>query len=314
MQRTERPDRSLVGTADVDLNGFATVPGFLGVSHSLGKCLFDTFPEHGYLLAADRRILAVNDTAVRQLRTSSRVLIGEPFHPMILGPASVARRMLTESLRAGHSRRTEVRLAVPGSRAVDLLMCASLLPAEAGCPASYLVIGVDISRVESELRRSQAMAISDPLTQAYNRRFLERLLEHESARGRRYGYPTGFVIADVDGFKRINDLYGHRTGDEALCRVATQLRRALRASDVLVRYGGDEFLAVLPQTGSEVATAAGRIAHSFADACLRVRREDVPIRVTLGASFWSPNGDGRTMQDAIEEADAQLYARRRAQA
>ncbi len=273
--------------------------------------LFDAFPEHCYLLARDRRILAVNRTAAEQLRVSPHELVGSVFHPQLIGSVPAVSRMLNDCERSGRSCRTEVRFSVPGARSILLMMRAASLPLRTETAAA-LVIGFDISRVGCQLRHSQTLALSDPLTQAYNRHFLTRLLQHESARSSRYGYRIGFIMADVDGLKRINDQYGHRAGDDALKLVARKAREALRASDVLVRYGGDEFLAVLPQTGPEVALVATRIQDRLTGASLQVRRQSVPVRVSVGTSFWTPDTSGRGLRDAIEDADRELYAAKRA--
>jgi diguanylate cyclase (GGDEF)-like protein len=95
-------------------------------------------------------------------------------------------------------------------------------------------------------QESQHKALSDPLTGLYNRRGLEDVLEQETEKARRLGYWLGLLIIDVDHFKNVNDWQGHLEGDKALQAVARALRQALRKTDVLARFGGDEFVALLP--------------------------------------------------------------------
>ena len=103
-----------------------------------------------------------------------------------------------------------------------------------------------------EILRHQAFR--DPLTGLYNRRFLHEALNLELRRAVRSGRPVGLVMLDVDRFKKINDAYGHAAGDSLLQAVATLLQSKVRASDVLCRYGGDEFSIVMPETSLEDAT------------------------------------------------------------
>ena len=284
--------------------------GLRAIGQVLGECLFDSFPEHCYLLSEGRRILAANDTAIRELRTSSFSIVGAQFHPMLVHDAPLAGRMLDECSKRGRSRRVELRFAASDGRHLRVLTRAVCLPP--GQAGRYLLVGFNVSGIETRLRQSRALAMLDPLTLVYNRRYLERFLRQETSRGRRYAYPTGFIMADIDHFKQINDLYGHCAGDDSLRYAARRLANALRASDTLVRYGGDEFLAILPQTGAEVDAVVHRIRGDFSDAYLAAGNAKIPIRISIGASVWSPTEDGRRMEDAIHEADKRLYDSRRA--
>lgn len=96
--------------------------------------------------------------------------------------------------------------------------------------------------------RLERHGLTDPLTDIPNRRFLERRLDEEVERCRRYGHPLTCVMMDIDHFKNINDQYGHSVGDSVLKSVANALCKGLRASDILSRYGGEEFVLLLPET------------------------------------------------------------------
>lgn len=119
-----------------------------------------------------------------------------------------------------------------------------------------------IRRIRLE-RRLREQAIRDPLTGLYNRRYLEQVMEKETERARRYGHPLAFLMIDIDRFKEINDRFGHRVGDEVLRAVASLLKGDLRKADIAVRYGGDEFLVVLPEIDGEAEAVARRLKLSL---------------------------------------------------
>ncbi len=132
-------------------------------------------------------------------------------------------------------------------------------------------------------------AMRDPLTALFNRRGLSAHLRQWLAWAERYGRPISVLLVDVDDFKSINDAYGHATGDRALKEVALTLRRSVRSSDVVVRYGGDEFAIIAPETdGEELRTLMQRIVDSSCEAS--VLAEDgtpVTLCVSVGAAVVS---------------------------
>ncbi len=150
----------------------------------------------------------------------------------------------------------------------------------------------------------------DPLTGVYNRRYFNQVIEQELARSKRYAHPIGFLMIDVNRFKEINDRFGHQTGDRVLQMVAALLKDALRECDLVVRYGGDEFLAVLLETNGESELVKDRIL-----AAVRARNgtdEVVPFPVTLsiGCAHWDPESE-RTVESVLSEADERMYAAKR---
>lgn len=108
--------------------------------------------------------------------------------------------------------------------------------------------------------KMKKLAMKDSLTDLYNFRFFRQMMEHELDRADRYGHSLSFIIMDIDGFKKINDIYGHAAGDSILSETAAVVLRAVRKSDILARYGGDEFVVICPETdGGEAAVLAERI-------------------------------------------------------
>jgi diguanylate cyclase (GGDEF)-like protein len=149
-------------------------------------------------------------------------------------------------------------------------------------------------------------AIHDSLTGLYNRRYLDETLERELARARREGYPLSLVMIDLDLFKRINDDHGHKAGDEVLRALARLLREDVRAEDVPCRYGGEEFLVLLPKMPP--ATAVQR-AEGWRRA---IEGMTVPfggevLRITASFGVAAYPEHGVTPDDLTQRADEALY-------
>lgn len=152
--------------------------------------------------------------------------------------------------------------------------------------------------------RLQELAISDPLTGVYNRHYLQFFLESEVKRMQRYKRPIAFLMIDVDRFKEINDRYGHQSGDKVLKAVAEILQEELRSSDILVRYGGDEFLAILLETNSKAEEIKVRIQANVNDGLKKMG--EIPISLSIGTSHYNPKKPG-TIEDALVAADQAMY-------
>jgi diguanylate cyclase (GGDEF)-like protein len=155
--------------------------------------------------------------------------------------------------------------------------------------------------------RMQTLAAIDPLTGAYNRRFGLQRLREEFGRAVRAGTPLGLLMLDIDHFKAVNDTYSHLVGDRVLRSMSGVIRAALREGDILLRYGGEEFLAVLPAASSDdLPKLAERIRRMAAAA--EVKEGDIPVRVTVsvgGAAY--PNQAVEHEEALIQLADKALY-------
>lgn len=158
-----------------------------------------------------------------------------------------------------------------------------------------------------QLTRSQELAMRDDLTKAFNRRFFETYLEEEIERSRRYGSLFSIIFLDLDDLKMVNNFYGHLTGSRTLQEVAKRILGAVRAIDKVVRFGGDEFCIILPETDQEQAIAvANRVRKSLTGTPLRVD-PDLEISVTASFGIASYPAHGLTKDDLIRQADAAMY-------
>lgn len=153
----------------------------------------------------------------------------------------------------------------------------------------------------------QEQAIRDSLTGCFNRRYLDETLERELWRARREGYPLSLVILDLDHFKQINDTYGHQAGDEALRELSTQLRADIRHEDVLCRYGGEEFVVLMPRMPVSVAAErAERWRRSIAG--IQVHFGAFELKFTTSAGVAAYPDHARMPDDLMQCADLALYA------
>jgi diguanylate cyclase (GGDEF)-like protein len=152
-------------------------------------------------------------------------------------------------------------------------------------------------------RKLQELSLRDPLTQLYNRRYLMERLESELARVRR-GRPLAVVMVDLDRFKRVNDDTGHQRGDSLLQELARGLARSVREADVVGRYGGDEFVVILPDTGGPKAEiAAGRIVDGIREVGVGFD-PDRPVTASVGLAIARADDDARGL---LQRADRASY-------
>jgi len=162
-------------------------------------------------------------------------------------------------------------------------------------------IALDIENV-----RLHRVAVTDPLTGAYNREFLHQKLPGEIEAAIDRDRPLSLALVDVDHFKAVNDQYGHGIGDVVLAEVARRLRGAIRGGDLLVRYGGEEFLAVLPKADAGRAWEVGeRMRQRVCERAFDVGDGlALILRVSVGIAQWRM---GETMAVLIDRADAAMY-------
>ena len=170
-----------------------------------------------------------------------------------------------------------------------------------------------LARQKGELeelnRRLFEQSREDPLTGLGNRLRLREDLEVLQSRAERYGHSYSLILCDVDFFKSYNDRYGHVAGDDVLCRVAGEISARLRDGDAAYRYGGEEFLIVLPEQPVEAAVAAaGRLRRSVEELRIHHESKDPPGSVTISAGIATLRaGDPKSADGLLKEADAALY-------
>ena len=222
---------------------------------------------------------------------------------MPAGHAKIIRELIVPTLRAGNvvsvlgvgNKPTEYN-----AKDADLLSDIS----------DIIWTVIDHKRTEEKIQGLQAklqeMAIHDSLTGLHNRYHLDETLERELARAGREDYPIGFIMIDIDHFKRVNDTFGHQVGDAVLQKLAEQLLKESRAGDILYRYGGEEFLAILPKVNAEYALlVAEKWRKSFQGSSVLPEPEDGKLTISCGIASYPEHGE--TGAELIANSDQALY-------
>ncbi len=152
------------------------------------------------------------------------------------------------------------------------------------------------------------IAIKDGLTNIYNHRYFQELLDKELTRAERYSRTLSLILIDIDHFKKINDTFGHHQGDEVLRSVAEIFEQAVRRPDIAARYGGEEFAVVLPETDIQGAVVlAERIRQEVEKMEIKLNDQSIKVTISLGITTYNPSIDRKTKKDLIEAADNALY-------
>ncbi len=170
-----------------------------------------------------------------------------------------------------------------------------------------------LSQLKTDNNNLRELSITDPLTGLANGRYMRKWLEQAFASAKRYNRPISVMLVDMDNLKWINDCYGHLTGDKAIKQIATVLKNSVRDSDLVARYGGDEFLLALPDTPAEKLPAlAERILHDLKASAIFSAKEKIELSCSMGSASYPQDGDFVVCEELIDCADQALYAAKRA--
>jgi len=159
--------------------------------------------------------------------------------------------------------------------------------------------------LKERLNEEHAQAIHDPLTGIHNRLAYQERIEQEYARWKRYRKPLSLLLIDVDRFKRINDQYGHKAGDKALRMIAKYLKQTIRESDFVARFGGEEFIVIMPETAiDEAMVVANKLREKIADVYFHYGEEKVVVSISAGVASFA---DKDSIDSVFQRVDQALY-------
>jgi diguanylate cyclase (GGDEF)-like protein len=158
------------------------------------------------------------------------------------------------------------------------------------------------------LKRAEALSVTDDLTHLYNSRYLNQVLRRETKRASRSGRPLSLLFIDLDGFKAVNDTYGHLFGSRALVEAAAVIRQSARETDVVSRFGGDEFALVLPDTGGEGAFAVGERIRERIAAHKFLAGDGLNIHLTGSVGVATLPDVAASSDELVQAADKAMYA------
>ncbi len=254
----------------------------------------------------------VNDTYAELLGRAPEDLVGVTFTEVLHPDDRLPELMRVDDLLSGReeSLSAEERYVAPDGRVLWVLHGVSLVRDADGQPAWFAVSAQDITerrRVETELRALTATlterAVRDPLTGLSNRTLLLERLRAVLARDARTGQSTAVLFLDLDGFKAVNDKYGHVTGDEVLQVVAKRLAGAVRPSDTVARIGGDEFVVLVEGASDQVVDAV--VERLRAAVVEPLPTLDLKVGVSIGVAL-STRGEAEP-RALITAADKAMY-------
>ena len=157
------------------------------------------------------------------------------------------------------------------------------------------------------LKRAEALSVTDDLTHLYNSRYLNLVLRRETKRASRSGRPLSLLFIDLDGFKSINDTHGHLFGSRALVEAAAVIRGSARETDVVSRFGGDEFAVVLPDTGGEGAYAVGERVRERIAAHTFLADDGLDIHLTVSVGVATLPDAAASAEELVQAADKAMY-------
>jgi diguanylate cyclase (GGDEF)-like protein/PAS domain S-box-containing protein len=258
------------------------------------------------LVHANGKILFTNPAAAEMLGLASEeALVGRAIDDFADENTRAALAGQATDDAGGRVPRVRGRLRTAGGGTLDVEIVSS--PCVYHDRPAVVVLARDISAQLRYERDLHALALIDELTGLHNRRGFTLFAEQELARARRHGRVPVLVFADLDDLKGINDLHGHASGDAAIRLVASAFKSILREADIVARWSGDEFVALLSD-GDQ--TAARQIDARLASAIASQSQPDLPynVSVTVGTSLLDPM---LALREALERADAELYSRKK---
>jgi diguanylate cyclase (GGDEF)-like protein/PAS domain S-box-containing protein len=285
-------------------------------ANSLFKQVLDNLLDGVYFTDRERRITYWNQAAEDLTGYSAEEVIGKRCSDNFLMHVDDSGCLLcagdcplSHTIEDGRPRRAEVYFHHKSGHRVPVEVRVCPIRGSEGEVVGAVEIFNDNSRQKAVRERAKELArlaFLDPASQVANRRYLDQQLFQQFAQHSKYGTPFGIMLADLDELKNINDTYGHVAGNAALVTVARTLSGCLRASDVLGRWGGDEFLVILPGITKDIlADTSERCRALVARSAVPVEGSQIQVTISVGAAMNAP---GDSAESLFNRADQHLYS------
>jgi diguanylate cyclase (GGDEF)-like protein/PAS domain S-box-containing protein len=290
-----------------DISGRLALQNHLAESEAKFRILFETASDAIFSIDENGLILMANRAAKDVFEYPGHEIVGLDVR-LLLGSGQEG----TWEVLARYASRTEAGKYVESSAVsrsgMKIPFHISISESVTGGKKTYTVIMRDVSQIKAYEEDLQNLANTDSLTHLYNRRQLYPILQNELDRAVRKKTPFSVLMIDIDHFKKFNDTYGHAGGDLLLAGFADKIRLALRRMDSGFRFGGEEFVVLLPETtGQDAMIPAERFRRLIADSWFPLPHGEQPVSVTVSVGIAGYR-DGDTVDDVIRHADLAMYA------
>ncbi|MGO8814389.1 MAG: diguanylate cyclase domain-containing protein [Terriglobia bacterium] len=286
--------------------------------NGLFKQILDNLHEGVYFTDLERRITYWNKGAEALTGFSAQEVVGKRCADRILMHVNDSGHLLCEgecplsrTLADGRAHEAEVYFHHKSGARVPAEVRISPIRDKDGKVVGAVEIFNDNSRhraVREKAVELTKLAFLDPASQVANRRYLDKELDRQLDRHSKHGVPFGILLADLDEFKNINDTYGHVAGDATLVVVAKTLTGCLRASDVLGRWGGDEFLVILPSITNDILESTSERCRALvARSSVPVESGRIQVTISLGSAMVV---HGDSAESLLHRADQHMYSKK----
>ena len=295
-----RGELALIHSAVMDLSESRAADAARGATAGLQQALLEGIPSGLLLYREDGQCVLANRAAAELVGSTVEELLEQNFHYLISWRKSGLYAAVVRAMGGEAGEVLIQGLSSFGKRIDSLVEC---VPVKHGDAPMVLLVASDVSALAASARAMEKLAYSDALTGLPNRRAGTERLEAEFLRSRRSGAPWSVLMVDVDHFKRVNDTFGHDVGDLVLQHVAKVLKSSARATDLVARLGGEEFMVVLPDTNLEDA----RLVAEKLRAALEANPAPQAGRVTASLGLACCGTGDASAEAVLKRADEGVY-------
>ena len=296
-----------IGSIVRDVTEKIEVENQLRKSEERYRLLYEQMPL-GYQSLNERGVLVhVNDVWLKELGYSREEIIGRPFTDFLdISSRNEFSRIFPQYRKSGHVNDVEYTMLKKDGKTIIVRVDGRVrYDAQGNFVQTHCVLQniTKQKRLENELN---LLAITDSLTGLYNRRYFFELAEKEFNRTLRHNHSLSILMFDIDYFKRINDTYGHLVGDQVLVQIAKSCRETLRDFDIIGRYGGEEFVVMMPQTDGDSAwLVAERLRQRLMKMRFNTTRGNINLSVSVGVAEILDSDS--VIEHLLDRADQALY-------